>query len=73
MASAASLPVADGTNSEPGIPTPEQLLERARAMIPTLKERARRCVSERDVPAESIAEMQAAGFFKILQPRRWGG
>lgn len=56
-----------------GIPAPGQLLERARAMIPTLRKRARRCVSERDVPAESIAEMQEAGFFKILQPRRWGG
>lgn len=68
MASAASLPVASDS-----FPTPEQLLDRARAMIPVLKERGRRCVSERDVPAESIAEMQEAGFFKILQPRRWGG
>lgn len=68
MASAASLPVASIN-----IPTPEELLDRARAMIPVLKERARRCVSERDVPAESIAEMQEAGFFKILQPKRWGG
>jgi len=68
MASAATLPVADAS-----IPTAEQLLHRARAMIPVLKERGQRCVAERDVPLESIAEMQEAGFFKILQPRRWGG
>lgn len=26
----------------------------------------------RNVPTETIAEMQAAGFFKIVQPKRWG-
>ncbi len=55
------------------IPAAETLEARARAMIPALKERARRCVADRDVPAESIAEMRDAGFFRILQPRRWGG
>ncbi|WDF74299.1 acyl-CoA dehydrogenase family protein [Novosphingobium sp. KACC 22771] len=60
------------TNVHP-TPTAEQLVERARAMIPTLKARAKACVANRDVPAESIAEFQEAGFFKILQPKRWGG
>ncbi len=55
------------------IPTAAELLDRAKAMIPKLRERSRQCVSQRDVPAESIAEMQEAGFFKILQPKRWGG
>lgn len=55
------------------IPDPETLIARARAMIPVLKSRARQCTQGRDVPAESIAEMKAAGFFRILQPRRWGG
>lgn len=61
------------TIARPAIPTPEQLVERARAMIPALRARARACVANRDVPAETIAEMQAAGFFRILQPKRWGG
>lgn len=56
-----------------GAPSPETLIERARAMIPTLKARARACTQARNVPAETIAEMQAAGFFRILQPKRWGG
>ncbi|WP_196221874.1 acyl-CoA dehydrogenase family protein [Sphingobium sp. CAP-1] len=55
------------------IPSPEILVERARAMIPVLRERARACTRAGDVPAESVAEMKAAGFFRVLQPRRWGG
>ncbi|MFD2499332.1 acyl-CoA dehydrogenase family protein [Rhizorhabdus histidinilytica] len=54
------------------IPSAEELIERARAMIPVLRERAR-ATAEHKVPDESIAEMQAAGFFRILQPKRWGG
>ncbi|MEY5006823.1 MAG: hypothetical protein RL764_139, partial [Pseudomonadota bacterium] len=55
------------------IPTPQELVDRARAMMPTLKARARQCTKDYNVPAETIAEMKAAGFFKILQPKRWGG
>ena len=54
-------------------PDAAELVARARAMIPTLKERASRCVAERNVPSETIEEMQKAGFFRILQPKRWGG
>ena len=59
--------------SRSSTPTAEALVERARAMIPVLRSRARRCVAERDVPAETIREFQEAGFFRILQPKRWGG
>ena len=55
------------------LPTPESLIERARAMIPTLKARARQTTLDGNVPAETVAEMQEAGFFRILQPKRWGG
>ena len=55
------------------VPTEKQLVERARAMIPELKKRAKQCTADRNVPAETIAEMQAAGFFRILQPKRLGG
>ena len=54
-------------------PTPEELIARAHAMIPVLKSRAKQCIADRDVSAETIAEMKEAGFFKILQPKRWGG
>jgi len=55
------------------IPDPATLVARAKAMIPTLKARAAQCEAERKIPAETIAEFQAAGFFDILKPRRWGG
>ena len=59
--------------SRSSAPAAEDLIERARAMIPVLRSRARRCVAERDVPAETIREFHEAGFFRILQPKRWGG
>ena len=55
------------------IPTADELVARARAMIPALKARAKACIAARNVPAETIAEMQAAGFFRIVQPKRYGG
>lgn len=55
------------------VPAPQELIDRARAMVPALKARARACIAGRDVSADTIAEMQAAGFFRVLQPRRWGG
>lgn len=55
------------------IPTQEELVDRARAMIPVLKSRAKQCIANREVPAETVAELKEAGFFKILQPRKFGG
>ena len=59
--------------AEDAIPSADELIAKARAMIPTLKSRAKACTGGRNVPAETIAEMQAAGFFRVLQPKRWGG
>ena len=60
-------------DADAGLPSADELVARARAMIPVLKARARACIAARDIPAETIAEMQDSGFFRILQPRRWGG
>ncbi|MFP5307428.1 MAG: flavin-dependent monooxygenase, partial [Gammaproteobacteria bacterium] len=49
--------------------TPEVLVQRAREMIPRLKERAAKCEADRKVPDETVAEMQEAGFFRVLQPK----
>ncbi|HWV59542.1 MAG TPA: acyl-CoA dehydrogenase family protein [Sphingopyxis sp.] len=59
--------------ADTALPTPGALIERARAMIPTLKARARQTTLDGNVSAETVAEMQEAGFFRILQPKRWGG
>ncbi len=53
--------------------TREELVARARAMIPTLRDRQAGAERERRVPAETIRDFQEAGFFRVLQPRRWGG
>ena len=49
------------------------MLERARALIPRLAERAPAAAAARRLPAETIAEYHAAGILRILQPRRFGG
>ena len=49
------------------------LLERARALIPRLAERAPAAAAMRQLPPETIAEYRAAGILRILQPRRFGG
>src|SRR5271170_7274569 len=55
------------------VPDAQELLRRARDMVPRLAERAPKAEQARSVPKENIAEMHEAGFFRILQPKRWGG
>lgn len=50
-----------------------ELLKAARALVPRLAERAREAEEQGLVPRETIREMQEAGLFRVLQPRRWGG
>jgi 3-hydroxy-9,10-secoandrosta-1,3,5(10)-triene-9,17-dione monooxygenase len=55
------------------VPSPSELVDRARSMIPALQARAEQADRERRIPAETIKELHEAGFFRVLQPRRWGG
>ena len=55
------------------VPTPKDVVSRARAMIPTLIERAPAQQANRRILKETMDDLKAAGFFKILQPKRWGG
>ncbi len=54
-------------------PTAAEMVARARAMIPVLRERAAQGEKDRRIAKETIAEMQAAGLFRVLQPKRWSG
>ena len=54
-------------------PSAAELVAAARAMIPMLKARAQIQADNRRLLPETVAEMKAAGFFRVLQPRRWGG
>ena len=60
-------------NEEAAIPSAEELVARAQALIPMLKAKADETERNRHVPEEIIDTFRKAGFFKILQPKRWGG
>src|SRR5260221_1725524 len=51
----------------------DELVGRARALVPVLLERATKSDDLRRIPDETIADFHEAGFFRMLQPKRWGG
>ena len=53
--------------------SPEVLVQRARDLAPTLAARAEAANAARAIPKETIADMQAAGFFEVLKPKQYGG
>lgn len=53
--------------------TAAKVLAAVQDLLPTIAERAARCEAERRVPDETVAALRAAGVFRMLQPRRWGG
>jgi 3-hydroxy-9,10-secoandrosta-1,3,5(10)-triene-9,17-dione monooxygenase len=57
----------------PKIPAAEELVARARALAPMLRERAVKAERDRTIPQESVDEYIAAGLIHTLQPKRWGG
>ncbi|EKS36723.1 hypothetical protein HMPREF9695_03141 [Afipia broomeae ATCC 49717] len=50
-----------------------EMLERARALVPKLRERAAKTEEMRRLPPETEKELHQAGLFRILQPKRVGG
>jgi len=53
--------------------TPETYLQRVRALLPALRERAVPAERLRRLPDETFADFQEAGLFRCLQPKRYGG
>jgi 3-hydroxy-9,10-secoandrosta-1,3,5(10)-triene-9,17-dione monooxygenase len=51
----------------------EELLRRARELVPRLKQHARQCEELRRMPDETERELHERGIFRILQPQRVGG
>jgi 3-hydroxy-9,10-secoandrosta-1,3,5(10)-triene-9,17-dione monooxygenase len=54
-------------------PRYNELLARAEALVPVLRERAPRAEELRRLPDETIADLHASGLFRMLQPARVGG
>lgn len=50
-----------------------KVLEAVIDLLPGFRERAVAAEQARQVPAESVAELQEAGVFRMLQPTRYGG
>src|SRR5215467_4041270 len=55
------------------IPTADELIIRARALAPRLRERAVKAGRDRNIPQQSVDEYLASGLIHTLQPKRWGG
>lgn len=51
----------------------QQLRDRARELVPVLRERNEATNRIGRLPDETIADLQEAGFFRIMQPARYGG
>ena len=50
-----------------------ELIQRAQDLVPVLRERAEATEKNRTIPAETHAEFQDAGFYRIYQPEAFGG
>ena len=48
-------------------------LAAARSLGPALRERAAQCDTLREVPEDTIEDMQRSGLFQLMVPRRFGG
>ena len=60
-------------NAETQIPTGEEMIARAVAMVPGISARAQEAEENRRLHDETVQEMIDAGFPKIMQPKRFGG
>lgn len=63
----------DGAAASGAIPTADMLRERAQALIPFLLEQQPKHLAARRVTEDTIGKLRAAGLFRVLQPRRYGG
>lgn len=53
--------------------TPDDLVARASQLVPVLRERTERCEAEGRLLEETNDEFVDAGFYRVLQPRAFGG
>lgn len=54
-------------------PTREEMIARAEALLPGLRERSAEAEKNRRLSDETVAEFREAGFHKIMQPKHFGG
>ncbi|MGW2697508.1 acyl-CoA dehydrogenase family protein [Streptomyces sp. NPDC001296] len=55
------------------VPTREELIDRARELIPLLRRNAEQTEKESKVPDENMSALRDAGLLRLSTPRQWGG
>ncbi|MFI5780085.1 3-hydroxy-9,10-secoandrosta-1,3,5(10)-triene-9,17-dione monooxygenase oxygenase subunit [Nocardia sp. NPDC051570] len=50
-----------------------EVTERVDALLPMLRERAQEAEDLRRIPDETMKALAETGFFRLVQPRQWGG
>jgi 3-hydroxy-9,10-secoandrosta-1,3,5(10)-triene-9,17-dione monooxygenase len=55
------------------VPTREELIERAQALIPQLRRNAEHTEKESRIPEDSMTALREAGLLRLSTPREWGG
>jgi alkylation response protein AidB-like acyl-CoA dehydrogenase len=63
----------DAGEGRSGAALGEELLARARALVPALRERGREAEEIRRIPQSTIRDFDTAGLFAIMTPVRFGG
>ena len=53
--------------------TISEMTQRARDLVPKLRERAADAEALGHLPPETVEDFRAGGFFRVMQPRRFGG
>jgi 3-hydroxy-9,10-secoandrosta-1,3,5(10)-triene-9,17-dione monooxygenase len=69
----ASVSSGAATGLIPRAASPVDVLHAAREMLPRLRARQAECEALGRLPTTTHAEFVAAGFYRVLQPRRFGG
>lgn len=59
--------------SQPATPGTDELMARARALLPLIKSQVENNDLQRDVAPQVIAALKEAGLYKLFQPAAWGG
>jgi alkylation response protein AidB-like acyl-CoA dehydrogenase len=52
---------------------PQDMLDRARCLVPLLAEREVAALKAREIPAVTMQDFRRSGLMRLLQPRRFGG
>src|SRR3981081_3814575 len=73
MAGSGRKPEVVNLASGPGADGHAAMVARAKALIPTLRERASRTEELRRLPPETERDLHDSGLFRIVQPKRVGG